>query len=66
MTTFWKRAAHSFHRLLSLLVFVILVIYHFGFDGSIWIWIVQIPCHCILSAFILKALLFFYFRITLN
>ena len=41
---------------LCILIFVILVISHFGFEGGIWVLIAPVPGHCILVTFILFSL----------
>ena len=54
MATFWETAAHSVDNLFTLnvfLLFVILVISHFGFEGWIWFLIASVPDHCLLATF---------------
>ena len=53
MTTFWEIAAHSVSHLFSLylVLFVILVISHLGFEGGICHLIALVPVHCFLITF---------------
>ena len=44
MTTFWEIAAHSVDRIFS---FVILVIFHFGFEVGTLVPIALVPGHCL-------------------
>ena len=44
MATFWERAAHSVDHML---VFVILGISRFGFEGGIWVLIVPVSGYCL-------------------
>ena len=52
MATFWERAAHSVDHIFSLyfnfLIFVVVVISHFGFEGWIWVMIASVPGFCTL------------------
>ena len=50
VTTFWEIAAHSVdHNVLFVFwLFVILVIFGFGFEDWIWVLIASVPYHCIL------------------
>ena len=46
MATFWERVAHSVRCMLSVIcLFVILVVYRFGFEGWIWVLISPVPGH---------------------
>ena len=52
MATFWERAAHSVYRMLSLYFdIVILVIFHFGFEGGTLVLIALVPGHCLYFTF---------------
>ena len=44
MATFWERAAHLVYRLLFI---VILVIFHFGFEGGTLVLNASIPGQCL-------------------
>ena len=50
MATFWERAAYSDYHVL----FVVLVISHFGFEGGALYLIVSVPGHCVSSTFFIK------------
>ena len=44
MTTFWERAAHSVNHMF---LFVILVVFHFSFEGVTVVLIVPVHGHCL-------------------
>ena len=53
VASFWEIAAHSVDHMFSLyLLFVILVISRFGFEGWIWVLFASVPDLCILFTFI--------------
>ena len=52
MANFLERAALSVdHMFFMSLLFVILVISRYGFEGGIWVLITPVPGHCILVTF---------------
>ena len=55
MVTFWERADHSVDHMFSFsfLLFVILVIPRFDFEGWIWVLVALVPVLCILFTLIL-------------
>ena len=52
MATFWERAARSVYGMFSLCFdIVILVIFHFGFEGGTSVLIASVPDHCLAFTF---------------
>ena len=53
VATFWEIAAHYVNHMFSFVfrLFVILVIFRFGFEGWIWVLIALDPDFCILLTF---------------
>ena len=58
MATFWERAAYSFYHMFSMyfdLGILILVIFHFGFEGGTLVQIASVPGHCLSFTFALSS-----------
>ena len=59
MATFWKRAAHSVGRVLSLyFLYLYFSYFPFGFESGVWFLIATVPVRCLLVTFTVQRLHF--------